>query len=725
MGRSQRRDKWRRWRAASQRDSDAVAIGTALVPALLAIVPLTAVAVTVVRLVQLGHPLPGFIGGATNSDALQLYHGQGLYHDPATGYAGSIYSPGTAAVVSVLDRLVLWSGWVLLLGYTASIPVGALAGRLAYRGGYGGWRRRSELAAAAGFGAFGWCFITALQNPSLYEGRVDHLAWLLAFAGLLLVPRAGSGSRRALIACVVLFTAAIWVKQSAVAAPIAALVWLLTVTRSPARTRTALALGGALLAVNALLATVAVIWSHGWAYRWLIELGLRQPVLFGRGHIVGEFLGDHAVLLACLAVLVFAAVMLSPSPPSRWWERSLPSHVSLLGIFIVVAAIVAYSARRKQGGEDNDYIPVTWALVLLAGAAFGAARAHLRGQVAGAAVIIAVVVASQWTWFAHGLDRRGIRLPTFHPTGTWLSGAANVTPATWPFARSRSFYDWTGTIWSHDDVDRGYPPMISFLNALSDGRSPRYLTNAFLDRRFAALSPFPDVFETGPIERYASAQGRYEDGFIWKLNRVIASRYQRVAGVPPGVLVRRPGPEPARWMRRCFGPFQLGALSLSIRHGGGFWCAGAPGSDVLELVRTPARTSEVVTTGDAPVSLTGTLRLALAAGRAQLVFSPRSGGPVTVLVRRAAARRSLLVQVRTEAGLHQGIVTASLTAGGRRLLAIDLAPSGPVVIGRSDVTVPAGGGQPTDLRVTASANSRLRLDATALGRGSEQVRTPP
>jgi hypothetical protein len=119
---------------------------------------------------------------------------------------------------------------------------------------------------------------------------------------------------------------------------------------------------------------------------------------------------------------------------------------------------------------------------------------------------------------------------------------------------------------------------------------------------------------------YASAYGKREENFLWKLNRVIEARYRPSDELPvgvraaralpdgaylsPGPLVRRPGRERGRWMRDCFGAFRIGSETWEIHKGGGFWCRPAR-APVLRLRGTPAAVSEVRTARTPNVSRVG------------------------------------------------------------------------------------------------------------------------
>jgi hypothetical protein len=594
---------------------DFVSAVTGVLPIAFAIPIVSAMAISTARLIGTGQPLAGFIGGGTNADALTLYHGFGLYHDPASGYLGSVYTPGVPMLVAVLDHVVLWSGWVPLICYAASFPIAALAGWLYYGDTHLSRARLWELLGAVGFAAMSWWLLSALENPSLYTGHVDHPAWFLAFAGLLVLPWAARGSTGAMVAVVILFSLAMWTKQSAVAAAIASILWLSL--QGPAERLKALTLTLLLLAINGVVAAVLIVSTHGWAWRLLFEFGLHQPVAYGGRFIIHEFLRDHALVL--IATAATWGVVFGGLRRSHQRVDDMPADIrafgSLIALFVMVSALVAFQARRLAGGQDNEFIPVTWGLILLLALGFRGLRAHIGGQIVGAALIVALLVAGSFTALRQRLSAHGIRVATLHPVVSWPVPTPGLGPPGGNYS-GHSYYDWTGTIFSTDTQGRPYPPATNVGETLAFGRSPNYFVLALLDRRFSALQLFPRALESGPLDDYASGDGRTERHFFWKLNRVISSRYMPAPDGPPGILIRTPGPEPDRWMRSCFAPLEIGRIRFGIGQGGGFWCRSRPGR--LKLADTPSASSDVHT--QSPVrGLTGRLELRFRGGAAAII----------------------------------------------------------------------------------------------------------
>jgi hypothetical protein len=174
----------------------------------------------------------------------------------------------------------------------------------------------------------------------------------------------------------------------------------------------------------------------------------------------------------------------------------------------------------------------------------------------------------------------------------------------------------------------------------------------------------------------ASAYGRQEENYMWKLNQVIAARYTQVPWLPPWLLARRPGPERAGWMRYCFGPFTAGGASFRIHRGGGFWCSFS--REELQLVQAPVALSEVVTRQS--VRPRGVISLSVddsPDAQEKLVLdrgSDRSWVARVAPVLRA--RHELAVSVELgHVSLGSADVSARVLSDGRLALRLELAPT--------------------------------------------------
>jgi len=144
-------------------------------------------------------------------------------------------------------------------------------------------------------------------------------------------------------------------------------------------------------------------------------------------------------------------------------------------------------------------------------------------------------------------------------------------------------------------------------------------------------------------------------------------------GYQPGpgrLLVRRPGPNRAARLSRCFGPFRLAGMAFRIHKGGGLWCTTASSPAGLRLVGTPAPVSEVLT--EQPLrSARGTLTVDLrgpgATAEVGLSFADKPAWRVRV----KAASVGRPIQISAFEGGH--LVGALDIAGGH---------SGPVALGQ-------------------------------------------
>jgi len=181
---------------------------------------------TIGNLAGTSDPYLGFSNTATNVDAQAVFLGEALYADPDTGYTALPLSPLFPLLLGALNHVAVWSGWGILASTAASISLAALAGGLSFRSAVAAGAARGPAAAGAvGIAALAWWLVSFIPIDFLYEPRADQPAWALALAGLVLVPAALDGSRRAAVAAVILLTGGAWTKQPAGAAIAAAALW--------------------------------------------------------------------------------------------------------------------------------------------------------------------------------------------------------------------------------------------------------------------------------------------------------------------------------------------------------------------------------------------------------------------------------------------------------------------------------------------------------------------
>jgi hypothetical protein len=293
---------------------------------------------------------------------------------------------------------------------------------------------------------------------------------------------------------------------------------------------------------------------------------------------------------------------------------------------VAIGFVAAVYFRRKQGTADNQFIGVTWALGLLACALWSlAGRTTVQRVLAGAVALPFFALT-----LADGLHQKlldqGVRVPALRQTLD-VRDIRETQPKLVELAES-------GLVWQADYADLNvptqdkiFPTYYNFADVLAAGEQPRWLLSHWLDRKFLYTSIIDPVNEP-----YPSAFGKFEENYLWKINQIIQARYKPDPGADP-LLVRRPGPEPARWMRQCFSPFDVAGVSWRIRRGGGFWCQ--PGDGQLRMRGSSQPRAELLTTEDVE-SIRGTTGLNIANANAGVTFeaATAAGGFVSVRIRR-------------------------------------------------------------------------------------------
>jgi hypothetical protein len=529
---------------------------------------------------------------AVSSDAGSFLLGHAPYGNPVHSYTGQLYTPFFPFAISVIDRVVFWEGWPLFLNILATVAgIGLVAWMALPDAGLGESRaaRVLRVGGAIGIGALGWSLLFGLEANIVFQGRADHLAWVLALAGLIAWPRAVRGSRRAAIASCALLTLAFWTKQSTLVAVVAAVVWSLAAMRGGGLgKRRLLELLLALVVVNGLIFGLLELTSDGW--QRYIEFQL--PGNYARPTSPGEALSElvrHGglALLATAAMWVTVAVTLRGRVTATL-GRERAEATAALAVLIPVAIVGAVYFRGLQGAEDNQFLGVLWTLALLTGAAWRCTGATREGQLAASAVV-AVLAASTF-------------LPAHSPLSlrrnAWIPKAdvATVPADVRAFARSHDVYNAFYSDLGVHDRRRVYQHYQALQDLLWGGRQPGRLLQDILGRRIEYVYEIPVGLD--------SAGGRWEQNWFWKLDQVIALKYARAAGTP--LLIgasgapehawqRRPGPDPAPWIDRCFGPYVLAGRSFRIAQGGGLWCLPRRGGQTISMRGTPAATTELRT----------------------------------------------------------------------------------------------------------------------------------
>jgi hypothetical protein len=665
---------------------------------------------------------------AINADAEELYLGHAIYQSPAHGYAGLPYTPLFPTIVSFLDHVYLWNGWLDVLVILASVSLVLLAARVAYPGA-GAAPRAISTIGAVGVGCIAYWCVASLPQSLLYQGRSDQLAWAFALFGLVAVADLGpTPSRRRVSVAVILLSAALWTKQTTFAAAGIATAWVLALAAlSAIERRAALLFVAMLCGVNLVLLLVMNLATNGWEYYFNFEIGARTPDEFTYGENLVKGLQGAAVgagfALAIWLICVAMAAIRTRARPERLGgtghlrrqlraEDPAGRRIALVSLFVVIGFVTSLYVMRKQGTETNQLIGVVWALGLLAAAGWRAAQRHLGSAVVTGVFVMLLPALAQFGPIRAAATSVSVDVPPLEVREKWYSLPSEFLD----YTRKHTVYV---PAYSEANVSEGQPPYPNYnvvVGLLAVGSQPLYLVHALLNRRFDAVALFEEE-EDGP----ASGAGRWEQNYLWKLNQVINARYVVEPGLPPYLLARRPGPERAGWMRSCFGPFVAGGASLRIRRGGGFWCSFA--ADELKLVRTPAPLSEVVTTQ--PVRARGTIALSVQhadGAQVDLELDGESGSKWTARVTPVpGSSHELAVAIRMgQVLLASEHVPAEVQPRGRLGIRLGIMPSGPQAdplvvsgVGASTLAVPSVA---APFAIVASDGSSFDLHALHLGR---------
>jgi hypothetical protein len=491
------------------------------------------------------------------------------------------------------------------------------------------------MTAAVGIGCVAYWCVASIPLSLLYQGRSDQLAWAFALFGLVAVADLGPApSRRRVAAAVMLLSAALWTKQTTFPVVGVAAAWVLALAALSAIERRAALLFLALLCgINLASLLVMNLATHGWEYYFNFEIAARSPNEFTYHENLIKGLQSGALgagfVVATWCTCAASARIRRRVQPGR--SRGIAQagerlrrllhaddpagrRVVLISLYVVLGFATALYVMRKQGTETNQLIGVVWALGLLAAAGWRSAQRRPGTAATAGACVALLFVLVQLGPIRAAVSSTGIGIPALEVEEQWYS----LSPELLAYTRHHTVY---APVTADLNVPEGQPPYPNYYNIdtlLAVGTQPLYLVHALLNRHFDAVALFPEEGNEG-----ASASGKWEENYLWKLNEVINARYVEDPRLPGELLARRPGPERAGWMRSCFGPFAAPGASFRIRRGGGFWCSFAP--DELKLVRTPAPLSEVVTTRS--VRINGTIALSLGNGSGAQVELELNGGP--------------------------------------------------------------------------------------------------
>jgi hypothetical protein len=376
--------------------------GLALVPLLFAVPVVIALIVNVVHLV--GTTPPGF--DASQIDGTAFYAGEGLYHNPATGYLANFYTPLVPIVVGLADHVHLWTGWAAAMSFIGSIALLGLGAAVAYRPtGPARWDRLLGAAEAVGIGALVWTIVSGQYLRYFSRDRPDQVAWAFALFGVVAVPLA---MRRPTplrwVLAIGFLTAGFWSKQTSLVASVAAVGWLvIAVIVGWTSPRRAALFAGILLAVNLAILGLINLLTDGWAWYANFWQPANVPCCEGGRTLFGilkfdvhEFLNSGLFVLAFglaiwLAIGFFAIVrgargrsdaatrlQRSGAPHARSSRgprdciarlRRAAAHWSLhaqlalaLLTFIVIGWFAAAYARANLGSANNQWLGEIWGL---------------------------------------------------------------------------------------------------------------------------------------------------------------------------------------------------------------------------------------------------------------------------------------------------------------------------------------------------------------------------
>ncbi len=695
----------------------------ALAPLLIGLPVLVAIARSLGELLSLGHPIFGDVTG-TGIDGYAVYLGDPLYQSPDAGYTPFPYPPLIPLVVGGLDHLRLWTGWPVLLSVLAELALVGLAAVLTYRpAGPSRGERLAAGAGAVGFGALAWWLVSCLPFNFLYGPHIDQPAWALALGGLALVPAAARGSRAGLVGSVLLLSAACWTKQSAIVACVAALAGLgLAVLARRASLRVPIAFLLGFGALNLVLFALLEHGTDGWASTFLIDVNQRHHRVVGMPRAMRELAETLALPLALattlgvvLAVRELRRGRLRPWRRERLWPDDWRAQVALvLGIFVLLDAVPAAYFRTSLGGAFNHFIGVAWALGLLAAIGFGACLRHPSTAWPAAAAVGARVIGPESSPAQRLLADANVIV---YPKSARIV-AEEEFPGLRAYARTHTVFHPAFGDLNGETTGRLYQNQPNVEALLAADIQPGYLVDALLERRFDVAYLLSDT----PGDEIASGAGTYEDNYLWKMNEVIKAKYRPLVSVPPeleaartvpavldflvspGILQRRPGPDPAPWMRDCFGPFRVAGAEWKIRRGGGFWCRPGGRADELRLVRTPALFT-VVRADGVKTPPGGRLGVSLPTGRGHFQISGRdwqldgkANGPAGIALTLLADGR------QAHARAPSGPVTLRFVAAARPALE---------VAGRA-VSVGIPRGPDASLSLGGTFDSAVRYDLTGL-----------
>jgi hypothetical protein len=479
--------------------------------------------------------------------------------------------------------------------------------------------------------------------------------------------------------------------------------------------RTAATFVVALAALNGVLFAILDLGTAGWVGKFLVDMPSRHARELGLWESTRQLLESIAAPLTLGAGLAAALSLWDASrggPPRRWlWPDGWEGRFAVvLAVFVVLDILPSAYFGGAEGAAHNVFLGVAWALGLLVAAGLGFCAGRRATLIAAGVAILGLFAISE---SAHVKKRLQEDAHILVPA---KSLSIYVAPTNFPglraYAARRTVYH---PLFSDLNSPRLYQDFDNVAAILGSGYQPGYLVRALLERRFDVVF----LLAQDRRREVEAGTGKWEDNYLWKLNEVMRAKYRPLRPVPrqlrpalsvpagvvryesPGVLERRPGPDPALWMRNCFGPFRIAGESWRIARGGGFWCRPDGHGDVLRLERTPAGMSEV-RADDAGNPAGRTLRVTLPGGGSFSV----AGGTGDL---RWALSGHVRADRRIELALYRsGRSFAALVRRGPLSLAFAEGPH----------AIRVGPGRRVDVAISRRARGPLKLRASRESRAS-------
>jgi hypothetical protein len=660
---------------------------TALTPVLLA----GGVLVSAAALLNVAHPALGW-SGMVALDAKALATGHLPYGDPAHQYVGLLYTPLYTGIFAALLRIKWWEGWGPLVSLASVATSLIVIARLFPRSDR--YRSILPIAAVVSFPLF--CY-TLFPTNGVFEARPDQLAWCFFLAAACLVVRDYAKPTeprpwRTRIATGALLGLSVLAKQTTLlpclttAAAAAVLPFRHrgpavgarrhVLERAPIEAATfGVLVGGAL--------GVLQIASGGFAYDLMFGLPQRQ----GRWNTLRGVLRADVKLLAVPLVIgsLILAISLIPRLAERLRHRrkhprqgdptpiaNAPSggdHVGLGPVILALALAVStlpgtMLAQAKQGGDTNNLAGPIWATTLVLATALMVSTARSR-RIGARATCSLIVIASLGATTGVLQDNR-LGAPDIVLNHSWHSVPAQLVDAN---AANRLVLDWAHPSYSITKGNSATPGDLIASDLASGGYSPRWFVQTLLDGRYSRVRLFPASWDA-----YASGYGLRDAGFFWKTNYIVRAGYVPVQdlGSEDGFFAPGPALKHVQWLKNCFGPYQAGALNITVRHSGGLWCVQPA---ALALLDGPAPTSELILRTARPASfdvrfggVAGTITIAPTDSTNKAVISSATGGVEVSCNAKAATSPLSAKGFRVELDPHRRGTSCSTTAGQMRIL---------------------------------------------------------